>query len=124
MSAVVLTGVSKIFNQGRPDEVTALSDIDLTIGDGQFVSLIGPSGCGKSTLLSAVAGLVEPDEGGIDLDGVSLAATPAERRPVSLVFQKPLLFPHLSVEANVGFGLRMAGVARGERRERDRKAHV
>ncbi|WP_213013978.1 ATP-binding cassette domain-containing protein, partial [Paractinoplanes toevensis] len=62
-SAVVVDNVTKVFNQGRSDEVTALSDVDLTVGDGEFVSLIGPSGCGKSTLLRLIADLIEPTTG-------------------------------------------------------------
>ena len=63
MTAVSLTGVTKVLNRGRADEVTALSDVDLTVGAGDFVSLIGPSGCGKSTLLRLIADLIPPTAG-------------------------------------------------------------
>ena len=106
-----LSSVSKRFGS-----TTAVEDVSLTLRPGSFTALLGPSGCGKSTLLALVAGLVHPDAGRIDLDGVSLLGAPAERRPVGLVFQKPLLFPHLSVLANVGFGLRVGGAGRGETR--------
>lgn len=105
---------------GGPPVVDGL---DLTVPAGTFTALLGPSGCGKSTLLKAVAGLVEPDAGEIrvgDLAMLSRVGRPlaAERRPVGLVFQKPLLFEHLSVGDNVGFGLRMRGVPRNARRTR------
>ena len=104
-----LAGVTKRFGA-----TTAVDDVSLTLRPGSFTALLGPSGCGKSTLLSLVAGLVRPDAGRLDLDGISMLEQPAERRPVGLVFQKPLLFPHLSVLANVGFGLRVGGVGRRE----------
>ncbi len=104
-----LAGVTKSYGS-----TTALADVDLTLQPGSFTALLGPSGCGKSTLLSVVAGLVDPERGRVDLDGAPLLGTPAERRPVALVFQKPLLFPHLSVVANVGFGLRVSGRPRRE----------
>lgn len=115
MSAVLpgglleLAGVTKRFGS-----TTALDDVTLTLQPGTFTALLGPSGCGKSTLLSLVAGLVHPDAGRVDLDGTSLLGLLAERRPVGLVFQKPLLFPHMSVLANIGFGLRVGGSGRRE----------
>lgn len=95
-----------------------VSDLDLTVPAGTLTALLGPSGCGKSTLLRAVAGLLEPDAGEIRVGEVPLRGIVAERRPVGLVFQKPLLFSHLSVGDNVGFGLRMRGVPRNARRTR------
>ncbi len=106
-----LSGVTKRFGP-----TTAVDGVTLTLQPGSFTALLGPSGCGKSTLLALVAGLTHPDAGRVDLDGVSLLGAPAERRPVGLVFQKPLLFPHLSVLANVGFGLRMGGAGRRDAR--------
>lgn len=102
--------------------ITAVAQLDLTLEPGSFTALLGPSGCGKSTTLSMIAGLLAPTAGDVLLDDVSLLATPAERRPVSLVFQKPLLFPHLSVEQNVAYGLRtrrarLPGQARAKRPE-------
>lgn len=90
----------------RYGDVTAVADLHLTLEPGSFTALLGPSGCGKSTTLSLIAGLVPPSAGDVLLDGRSLLGTAPERRPVSLVFQKPLLFPHLTVEQNVGYGLR------------------
>ncbi len=90
----------------RFGDTTAVTDLDLTLEPGSFTALLGPSGCGKSTTLSMVAGLVAPTSGDVLLDGRSLLGVAPEKRPVSLVFQKPLLFPHLTVEQNVGYGLR------------------
>ncbi|MEO9137764.1 MAG: ABC transporter ATP-binding protein, partial [Jatrophihabitans sp.] len=99
-------------------DVTALDGLDLEVAAGSFTAVVGPSGCGKSTLLSIVAGLLTADAGDVRLAGVPLTGVPAERRPVSLVFQKPLLFPHLTVAQNVGFGLRMRRTPKAEMRTR------
>ena len=80
--------------------------------------MLGPSGCGKTTVLKVVAGLLAAGSGEVSVDGVPLTGTPAERRPVGMVFQKPLLFGHLDVGDNVAFGLRMRGVGRAARRRR------
>jgi putative spermidine/putrescine transport system ATP-binding protein len=85
--------------------------LDFAVERGELVSLLGPSGCGKTTLLRLVAGLVTADGGRITLAGRELAAVPAHRRNVSVVFQSYALFPHLSVRENVGFGLRARRVA-------------
>ncbi len=94
------------------DGVRAVDDLNLNLKSGTFTALIGPSGCGKSTTLQMIAGLVRPEHGRISIDGVDVALVPPERRPVSMVFQKPLLFPHLTVAQNVAFGLRMQKVSR------------
>ncbi len=106
-ASVELAGIGKRFGG-----TIAVADLSLHLAAGSFTALLGPSGCGKSTTLALLAGLLAPDTGDITLEGASLLGVAAERRPVSLVFQKPLLFPHLSVAQNVGFGLRMHGVAR------------
>ncbi len=110
---VELDRVSKLYG-----ETVAVDDVSLALRARAFTALLGPSGCGKTTVLSMIAGLLAPDQGDIRLDGVSMARSAPERRPVSIVFQKTLLFPHLSVEQNVGFGLRMGGLARSEVRRR------
>ncbi|MBP2340873.1 thiamine transport system ATP-binding protein [Saccharothrix coeruleofusca] len=102
----------------RYGDVTAVSDVDLTIGDGEVVALLGPSGCGKSTLLRAVAGLERPSAGAVSWDGADLAGTPVHRRGFGLVFQDGQLFPHRDVAGNVAFGLRMLRVEREERAKR------
>jgi spermidine/putrescine transport system ATP-binding protein len=83
-----------------------LKGIDLSIGSGEFFSLLGPSGCGKTTTLRLIGGFEEPDAGQVLLDGDDISRTPPERRPVNTVFQSYALFPHLTVERNVAFGLR------------------
>jgi ABC-type Fe3+/spermidine/putrescine transport system ATPase subunit len=88
----------------------AVKALDLTVGPGELVCLLGPSGCGKTTILKAIAGLLTPSEGHIGMNGKSLAGVPTEKRSIGMVFQKPLLFPHLDVGGNVGFGLRMRGI--------------
>lgn len=99
---VVIEHVSKSFLTQRAD-VRALDDINLSIGDGEFVCLIGPSGCGKSTLLSIIAGLTPPDEGHVLTDGEVVTA-PGRHRLV--MFQEAALFPWLTVLGNVLFGLK------------------
>jgi ABC-type sugar transport system ATPase subunit len=96
----------------------ALHDIDLDVEQGAFVSLLGPSGCGKSTLLQILAGLLEPNRGQIQLDGVDITNMPPWRRNIGLVFQNYALFPHLSVRQNVRFGLDMLGMGRAEAEKR------
>jgi ABC-type Fe3+/spermidine/putrescine transport system ATPase subunit len=100
----------------------ALSDLTLPVEPGELVTLLGPSGCGKTTALKLVAGLLSPTGGDVLVDGRSVLGTPPERREAAMVFQKPLLFPHMSVESNVGFGLKMRGVERDETTRRIRTA--
>ncbi|KAB2711378.1 ABC transporter ATP-binding protein [Brucella intermedia] len=85
----------------------ALQDVNLTIEEGEIVTLLGPSGCGKSTLMRMVAGFDDPTEGEIRIAGRSVNGTPPDRRPVNMVFQRYALFPHLDVFDNVAFGLRV-----------------
>jgi ABC-type Fe3+/spermidine/putrescine transport system ATPase subunit len=94
--------------------VTALDDVSLDIGGGEFFSLLGSSGCGKTTLLRMIAGLDMPDSGRILIAGTDVTDVPANRRPVNTVFQSYALFPHLSVADNVAFGLRAEHLPRDE----------
>src|SRR5256885_6362838 len=105
--AIALEGVSKGFGK-----VAAVDDVSLSIGEGEFFSLLGPSGCGKTTTLRMIAGFVEPDEGRILLHGDDVTSVPPNRRPVNMVFQQYALFPHMSVYDNVAFGLSVKGVPR------------
>lgn len=100
---IKVESVVKRFPQQGADDVIALSGIDLTIGAGEFVSLIGPSGCGKSTLLRLIAGLNGADEGALYIDGEKISKPSYER---GLVFQNPMLFPWLNIHDNVAFGLK------------------
>ncbi len=95
-------------------EEAALSNLSLTVELGELVAFLGPSGCGKTTALKIIAGLLYPTSGDVLVDGNSVLSVPPEKREAAMVFQKPLLFPHMSVEENVGFGLRMRNVSRGQ----------
>jgi NitT/TauT family transport system ATP-binding protein len=118
--AVAVKGVSKVFNQGRRDEVRALSDVDLTVGAGRFVSLIGPSGCGKSTLLRLVADLVEPSAGTVTVAGKP-AGVARRDQEYGIVFQQAGLFDWRTVLRNVELPLELRGTGRRERRDRARE---
>jgi putrescine transport system ATP-binding protein len=102
----------------RFDDITAVDAFSLDIRQGEFFALLGPSGCGKTTLLRMLAGFEAPSEGRILLGGEDISAVPPYLRPVNMMFQSYALFPHLTVEGNVGFGLRQEQVPRQERRER------
>ena len=115
MSAVVISGLSKVFNNGSTDQVDALRDIDLSISSGEFVSLIGPSGCGKSTVLRLVAGLEPqhpPTSGTVTVLGQPVLGPGADR---GMVFQDYTSFDNRTVLDNVIFGLECRGVPRPER---------
>jgi NitT/TauT family transport system ATP-binding protein len=117
MTAVSIAGVTKVFNQGRPDEVAALSDVDLTVDSGQFVSLIGPSGCGKSTLLRLVADLIEPSTGTVTVGGKP-AAQARRDQEYGIAFQQAGLFEWRTVRRNVELPLELRKIPRQQRRTR------
>jgi spermidine/putrescine transport system ATP-binding protein len=96
----------------------AVDDVSFSVARGSFFSILGPSGCGKTTLLRMIAGFIQPDRGDIAIGGRSMARVPPNRRPVNMVFQHLALFPMMSVEENVAFGLARRGVARAERLKR------
>jgi putrescine transport system ATP-binding protein len=102
----------------RFGEAVAVDHVSLSIRRGEMFALLGSSGCGKSTLLRLVAGLSMPDSGRIIVDGQDITHLPPYQRPVNMMFQSYALFPHMTVEANAGYGLRREGVARAELRER------
>jgi spermidine/putrescine transport system ATP-binding protein len=112
-ASVELRGVTKRFG-----EFTAVDDLDLTLGRGEFFTLLGPSGCGKTTTLRMIAGFEQPTEGHIRIEGEEVAGTPPHKRPTNTVFQSYALFPHLSVERNVAFGLKRQRVGKDEIAER------
>lgn len=97
-----------------------LDDVSLNVAPGEIVAVLGPSGSGKSTLLRVIAGLVSPATGTVVIDDTDVTSTPTHKRGVGLVFQNNQLFPHMNVEDNVGYGLKIAGVAADARRERVR----
>ncbi|TFV63535.1 ABC transporter ATP-binding protein [Geodermatophilus sp. DF01-2] len=116
--ALRLARLTRVHAAGQPP---ALDDFTLDVPSGSCVAVLGPSGSGKSTVLRLTAGLDEPDGGNVHLDGRDLAGVPPERRGMAMVFQRPLLFPHLSVRDNVAFADRVRGVPR--RRARERAEH-
>ena len=111
--SVRLEGVVKRFG-----DFTAVAGLDLDIDRGEFFTLLGPSGCGKTTTLRMIAGFEDPTEGRVLLDGDDVSTLPPYRRPTNTVFQSYALFPHLSVERNVAFGLERKGVSKDETRRR------
>jgi len=116
--AVGLRGVTKVFGE----DVIAVNDVDLEIRDGEFFSLLGPSGCGKTTTLRIIAGLEFPTRGSVQIYGEEMGLRPPNKRPVNTVFQSYALFPHMNVEDNVAFGLRMQKVDDAEVRRRTGEA--
>ena len=111
--ALRLKGVRKSYGS-----VVAVAGVDLAVEKGEFFTLLGPSGSGKTSLLRLVAGFERPDAGSIELDGRDVTGLPPYLRETNTVFQDYALFPHMTVAENIGYGLRIKGVARPERRRR------
>jgi len=111
--SVELRGVTKRFG-----DLLAVDDLDLDLASGEFFTLLGPSGCGKTTTLRMIAGFERPSEGEIRIEGADVASLPPHKRPTNTVFQSYALFPHLSVEDNVAFGLKRKRVPKEEIRQR------
>jgi NitT/TauT family transport system ATP-binding protein len=116
-AAVEVAGVTKVFNAGRSDEVVALSDVDLAVGTGEFVSLIGPSGCGKSTLLRLVADLITPTTGVVTVAGEPASAA-RRKQGYGIAFQQAGLFEWRTVLRNVELPLELRGMGRAARKSR------
>ena len=112
-AAVAFDGVSKRFG-----DVIALDHVSLSIGRGEFMTLLGPSGCGKTTLLKLAAGFLGPDSGAVAIDGKCVNEVPAYKREIGMMFQNYALFPHMSVTDNIAYGLKARRVPRDERRKR------
>ena len=104
LAAVALEGITKSFGATK-----VIHGVDIAIADGEFAVFVGPSGCGKSTLLRTIAGLEAPDAGSIRIGGRVVNDLPPKEREVAMVFQTYALYPHMSVQANMGFGLMIAG---------------
>ncbi len=98
----------------RFGEFVALDDVSVDIRPGEIFALLGPSGCGKSTLLRIIAGFETPSEGDVLIEGVDMSETPPNKRPVNMVFQSYAVFPHMTVERNVAYGLKMERTPRDE----------
>jgi multiple sugar transport system ATP-binding protein len=107
MSHVELRNVAKSF-----DGIEALKDITLAVGKGEFFTLLGPSGCGKSTLLRVIAGLEDPSQGEVYINGVDVTGVAPSKREVAMVFQSYALYPHLTVRQNIAFSLNVARAAK------------
>ncbi|HET6601647.1 MAG TPA: ABC transporter ATP-binding protein [Gaiella sp.] len=106
----------------RYGEVAAVDGVDLDVARGEFFTMLGPSGSGKTTTLRMIAGFERPDEGRIELGGTDVSGRPPFDRPVNTVFQDYALFPHMTVQQNVEYGLRVRKVARSERRAKASEA--
>lgn len=109
--------ISKVFGT-----VTVVDSLDFHVARGEFVSLLGPSGSGKTTLLMMLAGFETPSGGSIHVDGRRVEHLPPHKREMGVVFQNYALFPHMTIAENVGFPLKMRGVARAERETRVKRA--
>jgi multiple sugar transport system ATP-binding protein len=118
MAQIVLDGVTKVF----PDGYEAVKEIDLEIGDGEFMILVGPSGCGKSTALRMLAGLEEISRGEVRIDGETVNGRAPKDRDIAMVFQNYALYPHMTVRENMGFALKLAGTDRAERERKVEEA--
>jgi putative spermidine/putrescine transport system ATP-binding protein len=116
MSFLTLTDLSKSYGN-----LHAVSDLNLSVEKGEFVSLLGPSGCGKTTTLQMIAGFIDVTRGRIALDGKDITRVKPNQRGLGVVFQSYALFPHMTVAENVSFGLEMRGVAKAERAGRIRE---
>jgi iron(III) transport system ATP-binding protein len=117
LSQVELKGVSKRFGS-----VTGVEQLNLTIREGEFFTLLGPSGCGKTTTLRMIAGFHAPSQGRIRFDGKDVTEVPPQKRGTGMVFQNYALFPHMTVFENVAFGLQVRKIPKSERKERVEQA--
>ncbi|WP_049903172.1 ABC transporter ATP-binding protein [Halococcus agarilyticus] len=115
MGALDIENVVKEFSTG---DILAVEDLNLKIKDGEFLVVVGPSGCGKSTTLNMIAGLEKPTSGSIRLEGADITNLPPQERDSAMVFQNYALYPHMNVEKNIGFGLRMSTDVSGEELDR------
>ncbi len=114
MAKIVLDGITKVFD----DDVIAVNDVSLEIGDGEFMVLVGPSGCGKSTILRILAGLEDVTAGEVVIGDRQVTDLPPKDRDVAMVFQNYALYPHMTVEQNLGFGLKLRKTPKDEAERR------
>ncbi|AHG01995.1 ABC transporter (plasmid) [Halostagnicola larsenii XH-48] len=114
MPDIEIRNLTKVYEESG-NEIVAVDDVDLTIEDGEFVTLVGPSGCGKTTTLRCVAGLNKPTSGTITFGDRDVTDKPVQERNIALLFQDIALYPHMSVQENMAYGLKIAGFSREER---------
>jgi multiple sugar transport system ATP-binding protein len=117
MATIVLDRISKVFD----NDVIAVNDVSLDIADGEFMVLVGPSGCGKSTILRMLAGLEEVTAGEIFIDDTQVTDLSPKERDIAMVFQNYALYPHMTVEENIAFGLKLRRVPKDERLRKARE---
>src|SRR5437016_12581798 len=110
MARVAVEGITKVFGS----DVVAVDDVSLEIADGEFMVLVGPSGCGKSTILRIIAGLEEVTAGEVFIGDRQVTDLPPKQRDVAMVFQNYALYQHMTVEQNLGFGLKLRKTAKDE----------
>jgi len=116
MATLEIENLVKEFDSGS---IVAVENLNLDVKDGEFVVVVGPSGCGKSTTLNTIAGLERPTSGSIYVDGEEITDKPPQERDTAMVFQNYALYPHMNVESNIGFGLRMSSdIGKTERKQR------
>ncbi|MEH6405440.1 MAG: ABC transporter ATP-binding protein [Sneathiella sp.] len=115
MSGLTLSGIRKEFGS-----FVAVDNVELNVPEGSFVCLLGPSGCGKTTLLRMIAGLEQPTQGRILIDGADITGIPTHKRELGMVFQSLALFPHLSVADNISYALKIRGASK---KEQDARVH-
>jgi multiple sugar transport system ATP-binding protein len=114
MAEIELQHLTKVYQGG----VTAVDDVSLRIGDGEFIVLVGPSGCGKSTLLRLIAGLEEVTQGTIAIGGADVTELAPRRRDIAMVFQSYALYPHMNVRQNIAYGLKVRRTPKAEAKRR------
>ena len=118
MAEIVLERLTKVY----PDGTEAVTELDLEVGEGEFVVFVGPSGCGKTTALRMIAGLESITDGNVKIDGEVVNDLPPKDRDIAMVFQNYALYPHMTAAKNMGFALRMRGIPKSEtRRSRARR---
>jgi multiple sugar transport system ATP-binding protein len=111
MASLELKNLTKVFRPSRHEEVRAVSQLNLSVGNGELLAIVGPSGCGKTTLLRLVAGLDSATDGSILINGTDATSAAPHERDVAMVFQRDALYPHLTVQENILFGLQIRGAA-------------
>ncbi|MGC9220469.1 MAG: ABC transporter ATP-binding protein, partial [Solirubrobacteraceae bacterium] len=114
MASIEFDAVSKSYDQQH----WTLRDLSFTVSDGEFLVLVGPSGCGKTTALRMLAGFEDISHGEIRIGGVRINETPPRERDIAMVFQNYALYPHMTVADNIGYGLKVRGMPKAQRRAR------